>query len=101
MSPDEISDISTSEQITMLDKFYGPDLINKYFNIKSLMEIINTLKDYRKDPKTRQKYNNLMTILIIGLKKLEKDIRNTSEDEVENRRLNYFKDLVRTIFDTN
>ena len=42
-----------------------------------------------------------MTHLIFGLKKLEKDIRNMSEDEVENRRLNYLKDLVRTIFDTN
>ena len=42
------------------------------------MEIINTLKDYRKDSKTHQKYNNLMDILTIGLKKIEKDVRNMS-----------------------
>ena len=96
-SEDEIPDIGTSEQTTMLDKFYGSDLINKYFNKKSLIEIINTLKDYRKDPKTRQKYNNLTTHLIIGLRKLDRDIRKMSQDEVENRRLNYLKDLVRTI----
>ena len=42
-----------------------------------------------------------MTILIIGLRELDGDIRNMSEDEVENRRLNYLKDLVRTIIDTN
>ena len=85
----------------MLEKFYGPDLINKYFNKKSLIEILNKLKDYRKDPKTFQKYNNLMVHLIIGLRKLEKDIRNMSEDEVENKRLSYLNNLVRTIIDTN
>ena len=30
-SEDEISDISTFQQITKLDDFYGPDLINKFF----------------------------------------------------------------------
>ena len=83
----------------MLDKFYGPNLINKYFNKKSLIEIINTLKDYRKNPKTFQKYTNLMVHLIIGLKKFNSDIRNMSEDEVENRRLDYLKDLVKKIVD--
>ena len=42
-----------------------------------------------------------MTHLIIGLTKLEKDIRNMSEDEVENKRLNYLKDLVRKIVDAD
>ena len=85
----------------MLDKYYDSDLISKYFKEKSLIEILNQLKDYRKTPKIFQKYNNLITHLIFGLKKLEKDIRNMFEDEVENRRLNYLKDLVGTIFDTN
>ena len=39
---DKIPDISTSEQITKIGKFYGSDLINKYFNKKSLKEIIKT-----------------------------------------------------------
>ena len=30
-SEDKITDISISEQIAMLNKFYGPDLISKYF----------------------------------------------------------------------
>ena len=42
-----------------------------------------------------------MVHLIFGLRKLEKDIRNMSEDKVENQRLNYLKDLVRKIVDTN
>ena len=84
---DKTLDNNAIEQITELDKFYGSDLIDKYFNKKSLLEIINTLKHYRKDPKTRQKYNNLMTILIIRLRKLKEDIKNTSEDEVENKKL--------------
>ena len=100
-SEDKIPDISTSEKISELDKFYGPDLINKYFNKKSLVEIINTLKDYIKDPKTRQKYINFMVHLTIGLSKLENDIRNMSEDKLENERLNYLKDLVRKIVDAN
>ena len=85
----------------MLDKFYGPDLISKYFKEKSLIEILNQLKDYRKNPKTFQMYNNLMVHLIIGLRKLEKDIRNMSEDEVENKRLNYLKEVARKIVDAN
>ena len=99
-SEDKIPDISTSEQITMLDKFFGPDLISKYFKEKSLIEILNQLKEYRNNCKTFQKYNNLMTHLIFGLRKLNRDRRNMSEYEVENRRLNYLKDLVRTIIDT-
>ena len=40
-----------------------------------------------------------MVHLIIGLKKFNSDIRNMSEDEVENRRLDYLKDLVKKIVD--
>ena len=42
-----------------------------------------------------------MTILIIGLRKLDSDIKNMSEDEVENKRLDYLKDLVRKVVDAN
>ena len=42
-----------------------------------------------------------MVRLIIGLNKLHSDIRNMSEDEVENRRLDYLKDLVRKIVNAN
>ena len=71
-SGDKTPDISTSKQITMLDKFYDLDLINKYFLKKSLTEVLKQLKNYREKPETFQKYNNLMTHLIIGLTKLEK-----------------------------
>ena len=59
------------------------------------------MEDYRKNPKTLQKYNDLMVHLIIGLRKLENDIRNMSEDEGENKRLSYLRDLVRKIVDAN
>ena len=91
---DEISDISSLEQITRLGNFYGSDLINKYFKEKSVIEIINQLKNYRKNPETHQKYINLMVHLIIGLGKLDTDIKNLSKDEVENKILDYLKDLV-------
>ena len=45
---DEIPNISTSEQITELDKFYGRDLIYEYFLENSLSKIIKKLKDYKK-----------------------------------------------------
>ena len=41
-------------------------------------------------------YNGLIIHLNIGLKRLENNIKNMSEDEVKNRRLNYLKDLVET-----
>ena len=59
------------------------------------------MEDYRKNPKTLQKYNDLMVHLIIGLRKLENDIRNMSEDEGENKRLSYLRDLFRKIVDAN
>ena len=42
-----------------------------------------------------------MVHLIIGLRKLDRDILNMSKDEVKNRRLNYFKHLIRKIVDAN
>ena len=98
---DEISDISSLEQITRLDKFYGPDLINTYFKEKSLIEIINQLKNYRKKTEVHQKYINLMVHLIIGLEKLKDDIKNMSEDAAENKKLDYLRVLVRKIVDAN
>ena len=41
-------------------------------------------------------YNSLITHQYIGVKRLENDIKNMSEDDVKNNRLNYFKDLVET-----
>ena len=37
-----------SEKITELYKFYGPDLINKYFIENSLIKIMKKLKDHKK-----------------------------------------------------
>ena len=62
---------------------------------------MNKLKDYKRNPEKLQMYNNLITCLNIGLERLENDINNMSEDEVENRRLNYLKDLVRKIVDAS
>ena len=100
-SEDEILDISTSEQITMLDKFYGSILINKYFIETSVTEIINKLKDYQQNPETLQGYKVLLTRLIIGLERLENDINDMSENDVKSKQLDYLKDLVRKIVDAN
>ena len=45
---DNITDISTLEQIIGIDRFYGSNLINKYFLENSLTKIINKLKDHEK-----------------------------------------------------
>ena len=40
-------------------------------------------------------YNSLTARLNIGLKRLENNIKNMSEDEVENEKLDYLRDLIR------
>ena len=82
---DEIPNISTSEQITELDKFYGRDLIYKYFLENSLIKILKKLKGYKKNPEKLHMYNTLITRLNIGLESLENDMNNMSEDEVDNK----------------
>ena len=100
-SEGEITDIDTSEQITRLDKFYGPCLINKYFKRNSLKKILNQLKEYKNDLKVLNKYNNIVSNLIVGLKKLEKDINYMPKDEAENTKLGFLKNLVENIVDVN
>ena len=89
------------EQIAELDKFYGRDLIYKYFFENYLTKIINKLKNYRNNPEAFRRYNNFMVRLVIGLKRLENDIKNMSENEVENKRLDYLRDLIKNIVDVN
>ena len=89
------------EQITELDKFHGRYLIYKYFLENTLIKIIKKLKDYKKNPEKLQTYNDLIPRLNIGLKRLENDINNMSEDEVENKKIDYLRDLVRKIVDVS
>ena len=91
----------TLEKIIRLDKFYGPRLINKYFRRNSLKKILNQLKKYKNDPKALNKYNNIVSNLIVGLKKLQKDINDMPKDEVENKKLGYLKNLIENIVDVN
>ena len=86
--------------MTRMDKIFAP-LIRAYFIENSLIKIMNKLKKYKEDPKKRQMYNNLITRLNVGLQMLENDIKNMSEDEVENKKLGYLKGLVRKIVDAN
>ena len=46
-------------------------------------------------------YNVLITRLNVGLKRLENDINNMSEDEVQNKKLDYLRDSVRKIVDAS
>ena len=46
-------------------------------------------------------YNVLITRLNIGLERLENDIKNMFENDVKNKKLDYLKDLVRSIVDTS
>ena len=98
---DEIPDISTFEQIAILDKFYGSDLIKKYFVEKSLTKIINKLKDYKKNPKKLHMYNSLITCFNRGVKMSENNISKMSENDAKNKKLDYLKYLVETIVDAS
>ena len=68
---------------------------------KSLTKIINKLKDYKKNPETRKRHNSLITRLNIGLERLENDTSNMYENDVNNQKLDYRKDIVKTIVDVN
>ena len=46
-------------------------------------------------------YNGLITHLNIRLKRPENDIKNMSEDEVENKKLDYLRDLFRISVDAS
>ena len=46
-------------------------------------------------------YNGLITPLNIRIKRPENDIKNMSEDEVENKKLDYLRDLFRIIVDAS
>ena len=46
-------------------------------------------------------YNGLITGLNIGLKRLENDIKNMCEYEVENKKLDYLRDLIKKIVDAS
>ena len=60
---------STSEQMARLDKIYAP-LTSRYFMEKSLIGIMNKLKNYEENPEKLQMHNNLIVCLNIGLEKM-------------------------------
>ena len=95
----EIPDTSTSEHMSRLDKIYAP-LIRRYFMENSLTKIMKKFKKYRENPEKLQMYTTLMDRLNIGLERIKNDIKNMSEDKVEEKKhLDYLKNLVRAIVD--
>ena len=82
-----------------LDRVLDPELVNKYFYENSLKEIVKQLKDLtRKDNKLTE-YNNKKALLVVGLLRLENNIKNMSEDEVKNKKLDLLKNIVSKIVD--
>ena len=57
-----------------LDKIYAP-LTSRYFMEKSLIRIMNKLKNYEENPEKLQMHNNLIVCLNIGVEKIENDIK--------------------------
>ena len=58
------------------DKILDPKLVDKYFHSNSLKEIVEQLKDLRRQNKTSVEYNNKMALLIAGLIRLENVIKH-------------------------
>ena len=69
-----------------LDKIYAP-LTSRCFMEKSLIWIMSKLKNYKENPEKLQMYNNLIVRLNIGLEGIENDIKNMSEDKVEEKNI--------------
>ena len=55
--------------------------IYKYFFEKSLTDIENKLRIYKKDPKTKKLFNGMVKRLTIGLENLIKDKKKLSKGE--------------------
>ena len=83
------------------DKILDPKLVDKYFHSNSLKEIVEQLKDLRRQNKTSVEYNNKMALLIAGLIRLENAIKHMPEDEVKNKGLDLLKNIVTKIVDAN
>ena len=83
------------------DKILDPKLVDKYFHSNSLKEIVEQLKDLRRQNKTSVEYNNKMALLIAGLIRLENAIKHMPEDEVKNKGLDLLKNIVTKIVDPN
>ena len=82
-----------------LDKVLDPELVDKYFYETSLKEIVKQLKDIRRQDNKLTEYINKKALLVVGLLRLENDIKNMSEDEVKNKKLDLRKNIVRKIVD--
>ena len=83
------------------DKILDPKLVDKYFHSNSLKEIVEQLKDLRRQNKTSVEYNNKTALLIAGLIRLENAIKHMPEDEVKNKGLDLLKNIVTKIVDAN
>ena len=72
------------------------NLINKYFCYYSLRDLLKIL-DHSRGKSTNKKQVNIIND---RLKKLKSDIKNMSEDEIKDKKLNLIVDLVEKILDT-
>ena len=80
-----------------LDKVLNPALMQKYFYNSSLREVAKQLEDLKHQDKTSVEHNNEMALLVVGLTRLEKDIRNIPENEVKNKKLDLLTNTVTEI----
>ena len=96
---DEEDKLLEDKLLTDLDKVLGPELVKKYFYKNSLREVKKELKNFRHQSKTSVELNNKKALLVVGLLRLENYIRNMSESEVKNKKLDLLKNTVRKIID--
>ena len=61
--------------------------------------MVKELEDLRHQNKTSVELNNKKVLLVVGLLRLENDIRNMPENEVKTKKLDPLKNTVREIID--
>ena len=97
-SEEDKSSVCKFEKLAIdLDKVLDPELVEEYFYSNSLGETVKQLKDLRRQDKTSVKYNNKKALLVVGLIRLENDIKNMPESEVKNKKIDLLKSIVRKI----
>ena len=75
------------EKIAAVDDILEPGLVKKYFKNDSLADMFERLRNLVKNQSKISAKKIKMTLTEAGLEKLKNDMRNMSENEIKNKRL--------------
>ena len=81
------------EKIAAIDNILESGLVKKYFKNDSLTDMLEQLKHLIKNQSKKIK----MSLIEADLEKLKKDMKNMSENEIRNKRLNLLVNFIEEV----